>query len=358
MANRPIEKWAHRVGYTVQQTGRVAWHAGHRALMRRIVNRMEARQPEDRQFRIEKPKGPVPETARLLNDIAKLMARDLASAESGYYPVPADLEGSVPDLLARSRAFLKDVPEVARRRRAKFLGEKSARPVAAGKRPAYYRQAFHHQSGGWETSESAQLYDLQVEALFLGSARAMRRQGLVPIAEFIAGQDQRRLIAADIASGTGEFVRELRCAFPRLPILCVDLSDQYLEFARDSGRIDRRVWPVIANAEYLPLAADSLDLATCIYLFHELPPRVRETVAGEISRAVRPDGLFVLVDSLQPGDEPAYDGLLEIFPQLFHEPFYRSYLKTDLVGLMESVGFSLKGSRTAVFSKILHFQRL
>jgi hypothetical protein len=35
-----------------------------------------------------------------------------------------------------------------------------------GKRPRYYLQNFHFQSGGWMTDESAQRYDTQVEVLF------------------------------------------------------------------------------------------------------------------------------------------------------------------------------------------------
>jgi ubiquinone/menaquinone biosynthesis C-methylase UbiE len=60
-------------------------------------------------------------------------------------------------------------------------------------------------------------------------------------------------------------------------------------------------------------------------MFHELPPMVRRVIIGECARVMKPGGRLVLVDSLQRGDEPDYDGLLDLFPQNYHEPYYASY---------------------------------
>jgi ubiquinone/menaquinone biosynthesis C-methylase UbiE len=59
---------------------------------------------------------------------------------------------------------------------------------------------------------------------------------------------------------------------------------------------------------------------TSIFVFHELPPKVRRVAFREFARVMKPGGRFVLVDSLQRGDQPDYDGLIELFPQNFHEP--------------------------------------
>jgi hypothetical protein len=66
-----------------------------------------------------------------------------------------------------------------------------------GRRSVYYLQNFHFQSGGWLTEESANRYDTQVEVLFKGTANAMRRQALPPLAEVFAGRDQRKLRVID-----------------------------------------------------------------------------------------------------------------------------------------------------------------
>jgi hypothetical protein len=94
--------------------------------------------------------------------------------------LPADHDGSWPLLLERSRLFFEDLPEVHRRRET---GEhrQVVDEVTRGKRPGYYLQNFHFQSGGWMTRESAQRYDTQVEVLFKGTANATRRQALPPL---------------------------------------------------------------------------------------------------------------------------------------------------------------------------------
>ena len=308
MAATPLERLVTRLSFAASQAGRVAWYAGHGAAMRQAVKRIDAQFP-DTPPKIRKPQGPVPSTRRMLADIAALLKRDLENVEAGYYPLPSDNEGGLPARLATSRAFFADVPEVARRRR-QSAHQEVRREAGVGKRPRYYQQNFHFQSGGWMTPDSARLYDMQVEVLFTGSADTMRRQALVPMAKELAGRDQRTFCYADIACGTGSFLAQVRRAFPRLPCLAIDLSEAYLGEAR--RRIGRTsiVKPAVAKAEALPLTDGGLDLATCIFLFHELPPRIRRLVAAEIGRVVRPGGLFIFVESLQTGDEPDYDGLV------------------------------------------------
>jgi len=350
-----FERWSNRVAFAVRQSSRVAWYAGHGAAMRRMVSRLERAQPELRRP-IPPPGKPVPTMRELLADVGGLLARDLANVERGLYPLPEDEAGTPAEILATSRAFFRDVPEVMRRR-SRGEGREVAETNGDARRPDYYLQNFHFQSGGWMTEESARLYDMQVEVLFSGAANAMRRQALVPIAEELRGRDQREVAFADIACGPGTFLAQVRRAFPRLPTLALDLSEAYLREARRQLGRTPRLQPVVAKAETLPLADGSLDLATSIYLFHELPPEVRRDVAAEMARVMKPGGLFVLVDSLQAGDEPAYDGLLELFPELFHEPYFANYLQDDLEPLFAEAGFVSEGRTNAFLSKVLRLRR-
>lgn len=352
MAETALERWTDRIGFAARQTARVAWYTGHGLAMRRLLDR----QPGPRRP-VRRPTKPVPDTRRLLADVAALLARDLANAEAGYYPLPEDDDGDLAERIARSRAFFRDVPEVARRRREGIHQEIVADSGAQAKRPRYYMQNFHFQSGGWLTEESAEIYDMQVEVLFQGAASAMRRQGLVPLADELRGRDQRKVRFADIATGTGSFLVQARRAFPRLPALAIDLSEPYLAHTRRRLGRAPAVQPVVAMAEALPLADAGLDVASAVYLFHELPPKVRRQVAAELGRVIRPGGLFIFVDSLQTGDDPDYDGLLELFPQLFHEPYFESYLAEDLTQLFTRAGFVKEGSRNAFFSKVVQFRR-
>ena len=90
----------------------------------------------------------------------------------------------------------------------------------------------------------------------------------------------------------------------------------------------------------MPLADASVDIVTSIFLFHELPPDVRRQVTAEIARVLKPGGLFVFLDSLQMGDKPGWDGLLEAFPHRFHEPYFRRYAVDDLEGMFSAAGLA------------------
>ena len=106
--------------------------------------------------------APVPDRERIYADMAKVFLQDLANVEAGIYPIPADHDGSLVALIHRSRIFLDDLPSIHRRRKRRAYNE-VLNETTRGKRPRYYLQNFHYQSGGWLTEKSAELYDTQVE---------------------------------------------------------------------------------------------------------------------------------------------------------------------------------------------------
>jgi hypothetical protein len=59
----------------------------------------------------------------------------------------------------------------------------------------------------------------------------------------------------------------------------------------------------------------------------------------------------------QHGDEPDYDGLLELFPQSFHEPYYLSYIKEDFAALCQDYGLMYIGDARAFVSKVIVFDK-
>jgi ubiquinone/menaquinone biosynthesis C-methylase UbiE len=300
--------------------------------------------------------APVPGRNRLYADMAKLFQRDLANVEAGIYPLPADHDGSWAKLIERSRLFFDDLPHIHQRResgeRTQVLTEETR-----GTRPDYYLQNFHYQTGGWLTEDSAQRYDTQVEVLFNGTANATRRQALVPLHEAFAGRDQRRLRLLDVACGTGRFLDFVKQVWPRLPALGIDMSQSYIAEARH--HLNRWGWLdlLVAKGEAIPVPDASQDAVTSVFLFHELPPKVRREIFGEFGRVLKPGGRLVLVDSLQLGDEPDYDGMLELFPQNYHEPYYTTYLTEDFRALAAACGLTHVRDVNAFVSKVMVFDK-
>ena len=344
MSNR-IEGFAHLAGQTIRTVG----YAGLSRYLNRRAVRLGTHVP-----RVEVTK-PVPGLFTLLQDVLKLQGKDARNVRDGLYPIPVEDSSSFASRIEAVRRMIDDLPQSAERRAEKRASEVAQLPEAAGM-PEYYAQNFHYQSGGWLTEELARIYDVQVETLFFGAAGAMRRQAIPPIAEFIRGRDQRQLHLLDVACGSGRFLGQLAQAFPAMQMTGNDLSQAYLDEAARFLHGRRNVTFQQANAESLPFADGSLDIVTCVYLYHELPNEVRRRVTSEIARVLKPGGLFVFIDSLQWSDVDGYDGLLEAFPQRFHEPYYTDYLGDALAGpdgLFAHSGLKPEDSFPAFLSKIV-----
>ena len=339
-----------RAAYRLTQTARVAWYGGHHLLANRMGRGTAF---ADRKVEVEHD---YPNRQKFLGEMQSLFERDWKNIEQGLYAAPSALDRSAFQALQQSIDFLRDVPRVARRRRD-HVHDEVLEDELREKFPRYYLQNFHYQSGGWLTEDSAQRYDFQVEALFAGTADAMRRQALVPIAEHMKGRDQRRMKLLDVATGTGRFLTFVKDNWPRLKTTALDLSPAYLDEARKNLRPWHDVTFLEANAEAMPLEGASQDIVTAVYLFHELPPRVRPVVAKEIVRVLKPGGLFVLVDSIQPGDTPGFEALTQFFPQAFHEPYYESYQTWNIRDALEALGLVPRIETPAFLSKVASFTK-
>jgi ubiquinone/menaquinone biosynthesis C-methylase UbiE len=186
----------------------------------------------------------------------------------------------------------------------------------------------------------------------------MRRVGLGLLAQALRGTDQRKATVLDVACGNGRFLAQVMEAFPRLQASGLDLSPAYLEEARARLKPWPQVELIAGKAEAIPAEDGAYDAVTSVYLFHELPPRVRREVAREIARVVKPGGSFVFVDSIQEGESPSLDRMLEYFPIGFHEPFYASYQQEDLAALFAEAGLVLEETKLAFLTKAMRFRRV
>lgn len=337
-----------RLTYAARQTARVAWYAGHYAAGRRLLKPMP---------KPDFPIGPTPGRAELTANMRALFEREWRDIEAGLFPAPRGLGPEPAEFLRRSLLYFRDLPQVDARRHGKLDDELPPGTQGDGL-PDYYRQNFHFQSDGWLSDHSAALYDTQVEVLFTGAADAMRRRALAPIATWLQGRNQRDVRGLDVGCGTGRLLASLHGAWPGMKLTGIDLSAPYLGEARRLIGRTARVKLEEAAAEALPFDDASLDLVVSSFLLHELPQEIRGAAIAEMARVAKPDGLVVIVDSIQKGDRPEWDGLLDLFPYYFHEPYYADYVTGSLESWGPATDLALVSCEHAFLSKVVALTRV
>lgn len=298
-------------------------------------------------------------TPELLGELTQrreaLLQVDWQDAEAGVYPEFLLFDIPWQDVLRYYPTIWLDMPKVWERAEKKdyqtFSATIDTRPF-----PRYYLQTFHYQTDGYLSDESANLYDIQVETLFNGTADAMRRRVLAPLkrglqsmktakagshSDSIAVTPAHSIKVLDVACGTGRTLKMVRETCPDAALYGVDLSPAYLRKANQLLSSDRQTVPqlVQGQAEALPYRDQYFDGLTCVFLFHELPGPVRQQVINEAFRVTKPGGVFIICDSIQCIDTPELEPIMAGFPAMFHEPYYRDYTQDDLVQRLETAGF-------------------
>ena len=280
----------------------------------------------------------------------RLLHEDFENAERGVYP----------------RALLWTSPWLGAWREAPRTWWEVSRIVARAKRggwgelpaeandaryPAYYRRTFHWQTDGWFSERSARLYDPGVELLFGGTADARRRAVLPELLRALADVPSPRIL--DVAMGTGRFLGQLHACLPDARLHGLDLSPAYVDHARRALAHVPSLTLLCENAETMSLPDASLHAASCIFTFHELPLGARRRVVAEVHRMLRPGGVFALVDAAQADDGAEIFWFLERFPSVYHEPYFKGYLREPLPSLMQDAGFELLLDRPAFVSRVV-----
>ena len=284
----------------------------------------------------------------------ELHRRDLANVEAGAYPRDLLFDIPVARYLREFPRLLRDAPRVVRRMRD---GDYKDIPAVDKERfPPYYRRNFHWQTDGYFSDQSAELYELGVELLFRGTADVMRRQIIPPITDWLrANGDRARLL--DVGCGTGRTLHQLARTHRHVRLTGIDLSPAYIRLARKRLADVDEVTLAVENAEALPWADATFDLATSVYLFHELPRNARRNAMRELYRVVRPGGLVVIEDSAQLAESPELAPVLHGFPRDFHEPFYEDYLADDLAAGLTATGFDVVSVEPHLVAKVVVARR-
>lgn len=103
----------------------------------------------------------------------------------------------------------------------------------------------------------------------------------------------------DLCTGTGSSA--LRMARERpARVIGIDFSEGMLRRARSKSPPQRSCSWIQADATALPIASHSVDRATCAYAMYELSGDARDRVLEEVSRVLKPGGMFVMMEHLPP----------------------------------------------------------
>lgn len=282
--------------------------------------------------------------------IFELHKQDLENIDAGMYPESVLETRSVLQHVLSLGRVMGDALRVGQRmRRQKHTDFSSQSKEMTEGLPEYYLRNFHFQTDGYLSEDSARIYDHQVEILFNGSAQAMRRLALAPLRRKYQRNEPLRIL--DVGCGTGSLTIDLARTFPKAQITAVDLSFPYLKQAQRRLRDFPRVNFLQANGEDLPFKDDSFDVVTSCFLFHELPKPARERVIQEMERVKKSDGVGVIADAIQKGDNPMLAWALERFPMSYHEPFFKNYQQYLLEDMIENISDTSTQTAQGFFTK-------
>lgn len=338
-----------KLAYQTFQQGKGIFGLAHKALSTELLKLMYPGSEE-------KLKPLHPEILQKMQQrLSTLMEADWKDAQRGVYPASLLFDNPWEDFFRYYPVVVLETPRIKERSIQKKHQDFSPEIDTIGY-PSYYLQNFHHQTDGYLSDMSANLYDLQVEILFNGSADAMRRRILAPLKEGLkafSATPPQQLKVLDVACGTGRTLRFIRATLPQASLFGTDLSPAYLRKANQlltqiPGELPQLLQ---ANAEELPYLDNYFHTVTSVFLFHELPAAARQNVIDECFRVTKPGGTFIICDSIQMSDSPDFMAMMENFPTLFHEPYYRHYTTDKLEERLEKAGFTNISTQVHLVSK-------
>jgi len=147
----------------------------------------------------------------------------------------------------------------------------------------------------------------------------------------------------DIATGGGHVANKLAPLFKKVAAL--DLTPEMLDkakgFIQANGHTN--VSFVQGDAEALPFPNQTFDTVTCRIAPHHFPNI--DIFAGEVSRVLMEDGLFILIDNVA-SEVDEYDQFYNEVEKRRDPSHYRALKKTEWISLLEQKGFRIENFTT------------
>ena len=336
------------LSYLIGQSTKFVWYSTHYIISFKYATPIKIDRQNPPPFFKKMPSG-----KKLFYEMFKLFNEERKYINKSKYKIPKANIKDFANVFKGSFNFFMDLPKIDKRRTEKKFNDLKEINEDL---PKYFLRNFHYQTDGYLSENSANLYEFQVETLFSGSAATMRRFSMLPIIDFVKSKENK-LNFLDIGTGSGEFIKTIKYNIPELNITCSDISKAYLDVAKKKLKKFTDIKFNNCKAEDLPFDNNSFDIINSVYLFHEVPSAIRAKIFSEVSRVLKKDGIFVLTDSLQLGDNNILDPLLEFFPYSTHEPYYSKFIREDLIRIAEKFGLKMYYSKNAYLTKTIAFQK-
>jgi len=150
----------------------------------------------------------------------------------------------------------------------------------------------------------------------------------------------------DIGCGIGKSTFAYRDLYPEANVTGIDYAASMLKYGHQiAEQRGKKITFQQALAEDTGFADESYDLIVAIWLFHELPGKVRDRVVKEAHRLLRPGGVFAIMESppfenLESDYSKLSSFLLDSTGRRMSDPYIPGFFKENRVKMFNRGGFS------------------
>jgi ubiquinone/menaquinone biosynthesis C-methylase UbiE len=149
----------------------------------------------------------------------------------------------------------------------------------------------------------------------------------------------------EVGCGGGDFLIHLAERFPRSQFAGIDVSENAIQLAKKrNDQIGRLNNVAFFNTCVTKLDASIADCIAMIEVLHEIRFEIRTQALKASWRALKPDGIFFILDMLVPEDPVAYNKgqrILSSLIQFFEAPWGSELVSQNrFYGLLEDAGIN------------------
>ena len=210
--------------------------------------------------------------------------------------------------------------------------------------PDYANVHFHLQPGGYHKDPLAGFYYHYSTKVFfrgLNDNDAVHKGAAKPTPQPDDGQVHRIL---DLACSIGQSTTALKDKFPQAEVWGIDHSAPMVRYAhRRAVQLNSDVNFAQRLAEDNKFPDEHFDLVYSMILFHEVPTRIAEQVVREVTRVLRPGGLFVVHDFVSTENSTPLQLYHRDYDSRYNgEPYAQEFCHCDFPKMLQEAGLKIR----------------